>query len=410
MMTPFECDICIFRKLKHASPVPDLQQDKLLLILIRRMNLDAFWSRARSTVMENTRRVKQTLGFSKSVGLDGPYEHEGPYPYYDHCGYEVAVDTLMHSMRPGRHSKTHTQVETIRKLRTSFSSQVRASPQANMNHLSLLDQKGRYLRFATDKCGSLWFDRFMAGLKNRMGSIWVPNKGLSVELLLRVIQKAEERMSGEVEPETKYQWVIFVTYIVLTYVLSLRGNEGFMLDMEGLRKHWDVDRKDYVTIVLVGKLKGDSGYKEYLIPCTNQTKSGINVRYTLARLLEVKEKLGQISGPAISDMEGFLLASQDINLLFHELLFEIFETNRSYFPPSVSSLEEITENYRCNRSLRRTSDTRALEEKVSRTDIEIVNKWEQKGNRKKVAGQAMTYHYAQFELLLKPFLRYTHAM
>ena len=121
--------------------------------------------------MENTRRVKQTMNFSKSMGLDGPYDHEGPYPYHDHCGYVVAANTLLHSLRPGKHAKTHTQVETIRKLRTSFSSQVRASPQANVNHQSLIDQKSKYLRLATDKCGSLWLDRFMVGLKNRMGSI-----------------------------------------------------------------------------------------------------------------------------------------------------------------------------------------------------------------------------------------------
>ena len=60
-----------------------------------------------------------------------------------------------------------------------------------MEHLALVDQQGKYPRLNTDKCGSLWFNRFMIGMKIRMGSIWKPNKGLSIQLLLRLIKKAE---------------------------------------------------------------------------------------------------------------------------------------------------------------------------------------------------------------------------
>ena len=45
---------CIFRKLKQTSPNTKSSQDQLLLLMIRRMNLDAFWSRARSNVVQNT--------------------------------------------------------------------------------------------------------------------------------------------------------------------------------------------------------------------------------------------------------------------------------------------------------------------------------------------------------------------
>lgn len=76
-MLPFECDTCIFIKLKGRAPTRELQMDKLLLINIRRMNLDAFWSTARSTVGQNTRRIKQTIKFSRMQGLHGPFEHTG---------------------------------------------------------------------------------------------------------------------------------------------------------------------------------------------------------------------------------------------------------------------------------------------------------------------------------------------
>ncbi len=52
-------------------------------------------------------------------------------------------------------------------------------------------------------------------------------------------------------------------------------------------------------------------------PCVNITKSGINVKYIIQRLVQVKEKLGIISDPAISNLKGFLLPARDLDDMFH---------------------------------------------------------------------------------------------
>ena len=57
--------------------------------------------------------------------------------------------------------------------------------------------------------------------------------------------------------EESAPWVVFVAYVVVTYVLSLRGAEGQMLELGGLRKHWGEKRKDYLIVVLWGKIKGE---------------------------------------------------------------------------------------------------------------------------------------------------------
>lgn len=411
-MLPFECDTCIFIKLKGRAPTKELQTDKLLLINIRRMNLDAFWSRARSTVGQNTRRIKQTIKFSRMQGLHGPFEHTGQsYPAYDHCGYEVATDILMHSRQSGKYHASHVQFETIRRLRTSYSSHVRSTPGANVGQMCWVDKMGHYTRLAEDKCGSLWFNRFMVGLKMRMGQTLKQNKAMSNQLLLKLIQKAEGYITEDFRCEETAAWIVFVTYVVISYVVSLRGNEGQMLEIGGLKKHWIGNKRSYVIIVLWGKIKGEDSYREHTIPCINTTKSGINVRYTLERLLKLKETQGLTDGPAISDIKGLLLPTRDLDIRMHELLSEIFEEDRTLFPPSVSEVEDIPDAYKCFRTLRRTSLTRALEEDVDDNDINIVNKWEQKGDKKKkIVAQPMKIHYAQFEILLKPFLRYTYAM
>ena len=138
-------------------------------------------------------------------------------------------------------------------------------------------------------------------------------------------------------------------------------------------------------------------------------KSGINVKYTIQRLVNITRDVGITKGPAISDSKGFLLASRDLDNMLHEILTEIFEMDSSLFPPTITAPEEIIESYRVNRSLRRTANTRALEEKVDGEEINLVNKWEQMGaTGKRMNSQPMKHHYAQFDLLIKPFKRYTY--
>ena len=196
----------------------------------------------------------------------------------------------------------------------------------------------------------------------------------------------------------------------MTYVLSLRGTEGQMLELGGLRKHWGEQRKDSLIVVLWGKIKGEEEYREHLIPCVNVTKSGINVKYTIERLINLKYHQGLISGPAISDSNGLLLSTKELDRMMHEVLVDLYAIDRSLFPPSIDTPETIIESYKCFRTFRRTSDTRALDEKVDQTDIDIVNKWEHMGLTKRKTSQPMRQHYAQFELLVKPFIRYTYAM
>jgi hypothetical protein len=83
-------------------------------------------------------------------------------------------------------------------------------------------------------------------------------------------------------------------------------------------------------------------------------------------------------------------------------------TCQQLFPYTRTSKEEIEQNYHAFRSFRRSSDTRALNQGVKRDDIDIVNRWHQveraAGNRPSFD---MRHHYAQYELLIQPFLRYT---
>ena len=64
-----------------------------------------------------------------------------------------------------------------------------------MEPWSLGDQTGKYQRINKDECGSLWFTRFIKGMKARMGQTWLPNKTLSTELLMELTRLVEIKIA-----------------------------------------------------------------------------------------------------------------------------------------------------------------------------------------------------------------------
>jgi hypothetical protein len=126
--------------------------------------------------------------------------------------------------------------------------------------------------------------------------------------------------------------------------------------------------------------------------------------------MRAKEIAGLKDGPLVSSHEGRVCSTRDLDHKLVEVLEEMFEEDHKKFPHLLLK-EDIVSSYSVYRTPRRSLDTRALEMKVAKTDIEIVNRWHtierSKGNR---PGFSMEQHYAQAELLLGPYLRYTSAM
>ena len=373
------------------------------------------------TVEKHVNKLKMGLRISDSLGCAGPYVQTCSLPPFDHCGYEVAIHMLMNSLNPGRINKNYTQWDTIRKLRTCYSNFVRSSNQANITTLAINDNKGVYQRIGQDACGSFWFSRFLKGCQNRMGCESRRNKAFSTDLLLSVLHKSERRYRVETSEKNKHLWLVFWCYSTISYVISLRGSEGFLLDLEGLIRHQSPHSQNYFIIALRGKIKGEVNDRNHLIPCANKTKSGINVKSIVNELVREKQKLGFHTGPAISDIKGKVLNSTKLNIYLLDILEECFKDNASLFPSDIRSAlsesDEVREilgsHYACYRTFRRTSDTRAMNKKreLDTDDVDIVNRWRtvelSKGRRPQ---RAMRHHYADVQLLLDPFLRYTSAM
>ena len=73
---------------------------------------------------------------------------------------------------------------------------------------------------------------------------------LSIPLLLRLIVSVEHKIRRSNDDEGNYILIGFVTYTVVSCIISLRGNEDFLLDLEGLNRNWKRNEKSYFIVSL----------------------------------------------------------------------------------------------------------------------------------------------------------------
>jgi hypothetical protein len=289
LIIPFECDLCIFWKLKGREPnALGSDQDKRLLVCIRRINLNDFWSRMSSTVSTNKDKVKSGIKLSESVGLEGPYMVTSGFHEWDHCGYEVAIQMVLASLKPGRYSSEYTQWDKIRKLRTAFSNQYRASGKATSVEMALSDDRGQTQRISADPCASVWFGRFFIGCKRRMGQDWRPNKAMSIHLILKLLRRIVYRMDEAKSDQDWERWLTFGAYVSTTYVLSLRGVEGLLVDLKGMLAYKTTGNERYFIVTLLGMVKGENQGRYHLLPSVRTTSSGICIYTWINELVEFK--------------------------------------------------------------------------------------------------------------------------
>ena len=94
-----------------------------------------------------------------------------------------------------------------------------------------------------------------------------------------LMEKIEERLSrGNLEESFHRRLVMAGAYFAkesITSVNLLRGQEGLLVDLGGLRKNLmkGLD-KHYVIVALLGQVKGKHGEREHLLPTASFTRSG----------------------------------------------------------------------------------------------------------------------------------------
>lgn len=411
LLTPFQCDRCVFRRLRQEEPKVDSLSDQALLCYIRRVNLDAFWSRSRNTVRNNRLTVARNLKSLEALGLSGPYYDPGPTPTYDHLGYEVAISVVVDTLRPGKYHTSHKQWDSSRKVKSAIGNFERVRMSSNLHNLALVDDnKGSSSRFHWGDSASYWYQRFAQGCRNRMGQDIRKDLGLSTDLWKLMLTHCEKKMREGNNFDEIAKWTIAGSYLAFIYVLSLRGPEGFQFSIKELMQTKNL-KNGLVQFPIIGKVKGDSFTGVHLLRSVPVTSSGIDVLLWRNKLLRIHELAGREDGPAICDSDGFLMNTSDMNECMWEILEDIYEIAPEMFPTVIIEKDQIRDMINIDRSGRRTSESRALSKRVAADDREIVNRWSSIERAKgKAPSEPMRIAYAQQYLLDECFRRYTSAM
>jgi hypothetical protein len=194
-----------------------------------------------------------------------------------------------------------------------------------------------------------------------MGQEWHPNQAMGIPLFLATLQGIEEQIQGSPTSRELNWWIVLHTFMLVRYTLSLRGLEGFLLDLEGLNCHWRAEVEDHFIIALRGKIKGEHNTRCHLIlPCVPVTGTQLRIKESVKRLMDLKATQGLTDGPAISKENGHLFLSRAIDESMLEVLEELFVSNRDIFPTKIETIQDLQKAYQVFRTLQRTSDTSSL--------------------------------------------------
>lgn len=410
-MCSFQCDLCVFRLLFGRNPRLTSHADEFSLASIRRINLDALWSSEPKTVNSNRYAVRKSIALSEFRQLPPPFPRLGPHAIKDHMGYGVALLMVWDSLEKGRYAK-YKQFDTIRGLRTAYVNVWDASGWANTETLALSSEDRKAVTvWSSAPVHSRWFKRFTMGCKKRMGKIHKPDLALTGDVMKEYLRELEWELL-EVEGTEQVGVVELGALSAIEYGCSLRGPEGFMVDLKGLIKYQGRGRgaehdRQHTIIPLLGRFKNEVGERTHLCAMVDETDSGLKLGVWVDRLIKLRTRQRVFSGPAFRTSQGYAAKIGDFEPRMLDVLKRVQERCPELIPPEVN----IDDDYGLNRSFRRGATTTAQANGVSDAVINLVNRWRKVENSKggKPSLQ-MIEHYVDIRMMLKRVLQFSSGL
>ena len=352
--------------------------DERLMGYIRRVNLDLMWSRERGTVGNTLAAVNKGRTMSIELGLAPQTIKLGPWPLGDGQGFQTAIEMLRASQKKGKNDASYVQFDTVRKIRTAYSTVYESSAAAGLHTSTFKGSHGNTFAINKGSTDTRLFRKFMTGLEKRMGRFVIQNAGISIELLLAMLGDMEEEYSKrEISRARKRELIICGSAFVVLFSAALRGGEVLLGEASELVRRIEEGKHHanhpHVLFPLMGRFKGETGERNLIFCLVNMSSSGIPNRKWLERLARLLRLEGRHkeAGPAFCDREGFVVNSSALNKELHKRLSNL----QSSRPDLVAQDIVVTEVYNVYRSFRRGATTRAREAKVPKDIIETNNRW-----------------------------------
>ncbi len=407
LMSPFQCDLCHFRNINQRDPSNSVQ-DKRLMTFIRRANLDSMWSREPGTVYGNLGEARRMARIAATMGIPSLPLLREPLPVEDTFGMTPAVLMLGRSLDPGRTRET-VQFGTCRKTRSVWSNCAHANIGAGDE--AVMGSDGKQMHTSTSTTNTLWFGKFYEGCHRRMGDQPQPDRAISIkELHLVLIFLDEEYANAEREGnlKEKTKFALAGLYVTAGFLGGLRGEEVLLMELSSVRKNFEHGltwTPPHVLIPLLGRFKGETGERCFLLAVVPKSATGINIEVWMRRMIECHQEGNKRAGWVFPSPTGQGRGRiSDFDPVFHDALRSV----QSQRPDLILDSVDVGVAFSLRRSLRRGSTTHALNVFVSKENVEFNNGW-RKHQRAgaKAASLSMIQHYTDVKLALPFILGYS---
>lgn len=340
----------------------------------------------------------------------------------DSVGMGVAVEMIVYSLtaKPKISGQNFIQYATARKVRSTFTCSWESSPRGISEGSSFSQGFGK-ATLTSCPTQQKWFGLFALGMEARMGYSSEANKALRIKAVVRILELVKEEMEDAPQWHAD-QLTKFGTAVVVAQCGSLRGPEVLTMDLAGMLAHIELGRQGtlppdpmkvgqdlsdapYVMFTLLGKFKGENGVRQHMICVASHTVSGIETRWWIERLLEVREREGHTNGPMFGHRDNTVMSLRELNGTLHHFLEKIQREDESL----LAAHDNVLENYGFFRTFRKTAEGRARAANLESDVQNAMNRWRKiESARGRMPRFSMVEHYSDARDLMSVTWRYSY--
>jgi hypothetical protein len=304
--------------------------DDAYVMLIRQANLDAMGSRAVATIEARAATIQWGVDNCQLFRKMPSIPLRGPMPIGDSVGMGLAVELLVHLLTAVPHIKGEklVQFDTMRKPRSTLLSAWESSS-IGIKEGSMFSLSMAKIMITSCPTQQKWFNLMMSGAESRMGLTSQRQQPLGVRVIVRWLNLIKEEDKDQ-EPAVAREYYKVGATIATALRGSLRGSEVFILELTVLQRHINIgcggalppdpmkaginlSLAPPIIIFLLGEFKSELGVKYHLMSLASTTSSGIELRWGLEKLIQVREEEGCISGPTFGQKDGLVALMREYN-------------------------------------------------------------------------------------------------
>ena len=257
-MVPFQCELCHFRNVYGRDPSKTNLKDEEFFKLVRKANLDSFWSREPTTVSKNVSNLNRMLKTEIKFGFDSATLPMGPFPMEDSWGMRAAVTILDRSLDKCAYLDC-AQCATFRRGMSAITNITQASVGG------LGDSVGAYQRnkiwISTSIYHQFWLSRFMEGVHKRVGEVTKQDEALTIDVVheIKRLLDIEWQRTPTRDKKEKRRIAEIGVWFIVGFCTGLRGEEMVLIEFAGTRNSLVnmVGDDGYFKVVISGRTKGN---------------------------------------------------------------------------------------------------------------------------------------------------------